>query len=95
MLTIYLIIKTSDHKHDTCFYTVELLYFKSLSKHHSEIIVLYEASQECVWLHRLIEDNAACVAQMQTGYIKSSYMKHISPKLFYPQQLQESGDLKD
>jgi hypothetical protein len=52
---------------------------------HSEIIALYEASIECVWLRRLInhietscgigalesptiiyEDNAACVAQMQT-----------------------------
>jgi hypothetical protein len=55
------------------------------STNHSEIIRLYEASRECVWLSRVInhietscdigalqsptiiyEDNAACVAQMQT-----------------------------
>jgi hypothetical protein len=73
------------------------------STNHSEIIALYEASRECVWLRRVInhiqsscgiqpielptiiyEDNAACVAQMQQGYIKSDATKHISPKLFYP-----------
>jgi hypothetical protein len=73
---------------------------------HSEIIVLYEASRECVWLRRMIdhiqksceicaiespiiiyEDNTACVTQMQTGYIKTNYTKHISPKLFYLHQL--------
>jgi hypothetical protein len=35
----------------------------------------------------IYEDNAACVAQMQQGYIKSNVTKHISPKLFYPHQL--------
>ena len=73
---------------------------------HSEIISLFEASRECVWLHRMInhiqqscgigsiesptiiyEDNAACVAQMQTGYIKSNITKHISPKWFFPHEL--------
>jgi hypothetical protein len=73
---------------------------------HSEIIVLYEASRECVWLRRMIdhiqksceicaiespiiiyEDNTACVTQMQMGYIKTNYTKHISPKLFYLHQL--------
>jgi hypothetical protein len=82
------------------------------STNHSEIIALYEASRECVWLRRVInhiqsscgiqpielptiiyEDNAACVAQMQQGYIKSDATKHISPKLFYPHQLQLSGEI--
>jgi hypothetical protein len=50
------------------------------STNHSEIITLYEASRECAWLCRVInhirtscesptiiyEDNAVCVAQMQT-----------------------------
>jgi hypothetical protein len=82
------------------------------SMNHSEIIALYEASHECVWLRRMIdhiqkscgigaikspiiiyEDNAACVAQMQTGYIKTNYTKHISPKLFYPHELQEGGEI--
>ena len=82
------------------------------STNHSEIIALYEASLECVWLHRMInhiqqscgkgsiksptiiyEDNADCIAQMETGYIKSNITKHIAPKLFYPHELQQSGDI--
>jgi hypothetical protein len=35
----------------------------------------------------IYKDNAACVAQMQMGYIKTNYTKHISPKLFYPHEL--------
>jgi hypothetical protein len=77
------------------------------STNHSEIIALYEASRECVWLRRVInhiqsscgihsiesntliyEYNVACVAQMQQGYIKCNITKHISPKLFYPHQVQ-------
>ena len=71
------------------------------SANHSEIVALYEASRDCVWLRGMInhiqqscgigvidsptiiyEDNAACVSQMQTCYIKSNTTKHISPKLF-------------
>jgi hypothetical protein len=82
------------------------------STNHSEIIALYEASRECVWLRRMInhierscglgssesptiiyEDNAACISQMQTGYIKSNITKHIAPKLFYPHELQLSGEI--
>jgi hypothetical protein len=39
------------------------------------------------------EDYAACVAQIQTRYIKANYTKHISPKLFYPHELQEGGEI--
>jgi hypothetical protein len=35
----------------------------------------------------IYEDNAACVAHMQTWYIKTNYTKYISPKLFYPHEL--------
>jgi hypothetical protein len=35
----------------------------------------------------IYEDNIACVAQMQTRYIKTNYIKYISPKLFYPHEL--------
>jgi hypothetical protein len=82
------------------------------STNHSEIIVLYEASHRCAWLHRMIdhihkscgisaiesptiiyEDNVACVAQIQIGYIKINYIKHISPKLIYPHELQEGGKI--
>jgi hypothetical protein len=41
----------------------------------------------------IYEDNAACVAQMQIGYIKSNITKHIAPKLFYPHELQKSGEI--
>jgi hypothetical protein len=30
---------------------------------------------------------------MQTGYVKTNYTKHISLKLFYPHQLQESREI--
>jgi hypothetical protein len=30
---------------------------------------------------------------MQMGYVKTNYTKHISLKLFYPHQLQESEDI--
>jgi hypothetical protein len=69
----------------------------TMPTNHSEIIVLYEASRECAWedhpylyeaSHIIIyEDNAACVAQMQMGYVKTNYTKHISLKLFYSHQL--------
>jgi hypothetical protein len=29
----------------------------------------------------IYEDNAACIAQMQSGYMKSNVTKHITPKL--------------
>jgi hypothetical protein len=35
----------------------------------------------------IYENNAACVAQLQTGYIKTNYTKYISPKLFYSHEL--------
>jgi hypothetical protein len=41
----------------------------------------------------IYEDNAACIAQMQTKYDKTNYTKHISPKLFYAHQSQESGEI--
>ena len=83
------------------------------STNHSEIIALYEAARECVWLRRMIghiqkscgmntvdaptiiyEDNAAYVAQMHMGYVKSNHTKHIAPKFFYPHELQKSGEIK-
>jgi hypothetical protein len=41
----------------------------------------------------IYEDNVACVAQMQTTYIKTNYTKYISPKLFYPHEPQEHGKI--
>jgi hypothetical protein len=36
---------------------------------------------------------AAYVVEMQMGYIKTNYIKHISPKLFYPHRLPESEEI--
>jgi hypothetical protein len=41
----------------------------------------------------IYEDNAACVAQMHIGYVKSNRTKHIAPKFFYPHELQKSGEI--
>jgi hypothetical protein len=41
----------------------------------------------------IYEDNATCVAQMQTGYIRNNLTKHISPKFFYPHELQKQGEV--
>jgi hypothetical protein len=41
----------------------------------------------------IYEDNATCVAQMQSGYLKSNVTKHIAPKLFYPRELQVNGEI--
>ena len=42
----------------------------------------------------IYEDNVACITQMEIGYIKSNITKHISPKLFYPHELQKNGEIK-
>jgi hypothetical protein len=42
----------------------------------------------------MYEDNAACIAQMRAGYIKSNLTKHMAPKLFYPHQLQKVGEIE-
>ena len=42
----------------------------------------------------IFEDNAACVVQMESCYIKSNLTKHITPKLFYPHELQKNGEIE-
>ena len=41
----------------------------------------------------IYEDNAVCVAQIHMGYVKSNFTKHITPKFFYPHELQKSGEI--
>jgi hypothetical protein len=41
----------------------------------------------------IYEDNAACIAQMQSSYVKSNVTKHITQKLFYPHELQVNGEI--
>jgi hypothetical protein len=42
----------------------------------------------------IFEDNSTCVTQMESGYIKSNMTKHIIPKLFYPHELQNNGEIE-
>lgn len=76
------------------------------STNQSELIALYEACRECLWIRRFIEfvrhglkiyepmkpikvyeDNSACIAQVQRGYIKTDRSKHIDPKFFFMHDL--------
>lgn len=38
----------------------------------------------------IYEDNQACIAQVQQGYIKSDRTKHIDPKFFFMHELNGS-----
>lgn len=76
---------------------------------YAELIALYEATREAVWLRSLInhifectgftklqrptvlfEDNASCIEQIQSGFIKGDKTKHISPKFFFTSELNGS-----
>jgi hypothetical protein len=41
----------------------------------------------------IYEDNVTCIAQIQSGYVKSNVNKHITSKLFYPHELQVNGKI--
>jgi hypothetical protein len=41
----------------------------------------------------IYEDNTTCIAQMQSDYVKSNVDKYITPKLFYPHELQVDGEI--
>ncbi|GJU24174.1 hypothetical protein Tco_1162795 [Tanacetum coccineum] len=41
----------------------------------------------------VVEDNAACIAQIKDGYIKGDITKHILLKFFFTHDLQKSGDI--
>ena len=42
----------------------------------------------------IYEDNAACVSQVQSGYVKSNLTKHINPKFFYAHELQKMNEVR-
>ena len=67
------------------------------STNHSEIIALYEATHECVWLHRMINhiQQSCGIGQLSIKIIGLCYIdanrlhkeyvtKNITPRLFYP-----------
>jgi hypothetical protein len=54
------------------------------STNHSKIIVLYEASRECVWLRRMIDHKCACLRRMIDHIQKSCGFDAIeSPTIIY------------
>ena len=42
----------------------------------------------------MYEDNTACVARVEMGYVKSNLTKHISPKFFYAHELQQLNEVR-
>jgi hypothetical protein len=42
----------------------------------------------------IYKDNTVCVTQIQTGYVKSNLTKHVTPKFFYPHDVQKQGEIK-
>src|ERR1041385_1234609 len=42
----------------------------------------------------IYEDNDACVAQVQTSYVKSNLTKHINSKFFYAHGLQKLNEVR-
>ena len=43
----------------------------------------------------IFEDNAACIEQVTSGFIKSDRVKHINPQIFgYTQELTNTGQIE-
>jgi hypothetical protein len=43
----------------------------------------------------IFEDNAACIEQVSSGFIKSDRVKHINPHIFgYTQELTDTGQIQ-
>jgi hypothetical protein len=51
------------------------------------------------WFNRIptiiYEDNAACIVQMEVGYVNTNLKKHMASKLFFPRDLQKNGDINN
>ena len=67
----------------------ERILLRSMIQHIQESCGLPFAKDN---LTTLFEDNAACIAQINGGYIKGDITKHISPKFFYTHELQKNGE---
>jgi hypothetical protein len=69
--------------------TLDILLFFRWEVHRRTIS--YHGSIESPTI--IYKDNWACVVQMETCHIRSNISKHIAPKLFYPHELEENGDI--
>ncbi|PRQ59184.1 putative RNA-directed DNA polymerase [Rosa chinensis] len=64
----------------------ECIWLRAITKHVQSTCGLHSTTDEPTTIH---EDNAACIEQMKTGFIKGDNTKHIAPKFFFNQQQQE------
>ena len=69
----------------------ECIWLRSLIEHIRKTCQLPSATEESTVIY---EDNAACVAQIQAGYIKGDRTKHISPKFFFTHELQKDNKIE-
>ena len=69
----------------------ECVWLRSISQHIHSSSGIHISPKPTI----LYEDNAACVAQIKEGYIKSDRTKYIPPKFFsYTQELEKNKKLK-
>ena len=92
MLAVYLIPIMPDRRHDSFFlHGGTVISWKSskqtlvaTSTNHSEIIALYEASRECVWLRRMINhiQRSCGIGSLESPTIiyEDNVTKYIAPK---------------
>ena len=70
--------------------TREYVWLRSISHHIQTTSGIPITNEPTI----LFEDNAACIAQIKEGYIKSDRTKHIPTKLFsYTQELEKNKDI--
>ena len=68
----------------------ECIWPRSMIQHIQETCGLPSIRGNTTKLH---EDIVACIVQIEGGFIKGDKTKHISPKFFYNQELQEKGEI--
>ena len=68
----------------------ECVWLRSMIRHIQESCGLPSIKSKPTVLY---EDNASCIAQVKEGSIKGDRTKHISLKLFYTHELQNSGKI--
>ncbi|XP_019098349.1 PREDICTED: uncharacterized protein LOC109131633 [Camelina sativa] len=73
--------------HEAC---RECVWLRSMSNHIKDASGMVSSKEPTT----LYEDNAACVAQIKEGYIKSDRTKHIPPRFFsYAQELEKNKEV--
>ncbi|KAJ9561483.1 hypothetical protein OSB04_006643 [Centaurea solstitialis] len=64
--------------------------YQSITQHIQETCGLPSSKKTPTLVY---EDNTACIEQLKQGYVKGDMTKHISPKLLYTHDLQQTGDI--